>query len=310
MLVIRKKRDVMKIRIGIGLGTRSKVNDPADLGNLVDALEGLGFDSIWFSERVSGSGLDPIVAMSWAAARTEKLKFGPSVMVVPGRNPVLLAKSIASLDQVSKGRVLPAFGLGAVDLGEHQAFGVNRKDRSPWFNEALPLIRRLWEEDVVSHSGPRFQLQDVRVKPKPFQKPIDIWLGGIASSELRRVGTLGDGWLPSFCTAGDVAEAIPQIDEHSISAKREVIDREHFGALLIYTDGGSLPDEIVRAVQSRRSDVKANEIIVQGRENLSSRIKEFVDAGASKFVVMPYVEPKNWEQELNCLAEETLHLQN
>ncbi|MDG1845311.1 MAG: LLM class flavin-dependent oxidoreductase [Acidimicrobiales bacterium] len=300
----------MKIRIGIGLGTRSKVNDPADLGNLVDALEGLGFDSIWFSERVSGSGLDPIVAMSWAAARTEKLKFGPSVMVVPGRNPVLLAKSIASLDQVSKGRVLPAFGLGAVDLGEHQAFGVNRKDRSPWFNEALPLIRRLWEEDVVSHSGPRFQLQDVRVKPKPFQKPIDIWLGGIASSELRRVGTLGDGWLPSFCTAGDVAEAIPQIDEHSISAKREVIDREHFGALLIYTDGGSLPDEIVRAVQSRRSDVKANEIIVQGRENLSSRIKEFVDAGASKFVVMPYVEPKNWEQELNCLAEETLHLQN
>jgi probable F420-dependent oxidoreductase len=300
----------MKIRIGMGVGTKSKANDPAVLGNLIDALEDLGFDSIWFSERVSGSGLDPIVAMSWAAARTEKLKFGPSVMVVPGRNPVLLAKSIASLDQISKGRVLPAFGLGAVDLGEHQAFGVNRSDRSPWFNEVLPLIRRLWEEDVVSHDGPRFHLDNVRVRPKPYQEPMDIWLGGLAPSELRRTGTLGDGWLPSFCTPDDVAAGIPVIDEHSEKAGRPVIDREHFGALLVYTFDGTLPDEIVRTVQSRRPNVKANEIIVQGRENLSSRIKEFIDAGASKFVVMPYVEPNNWEQELNCLAEETLHLQN
>ena len=74
-------------------------------------------------------------------------------MVLPGRNPVLLAKSFASLDRISNGRVLPAFGLGAVNLGEHQAFGLERNDRSPWFDEALPLMRRLWEEDSVSHSG-------------------------------------------------------------------------------------------------------------------------------------------------------------
>ena len=108
----------MKIRIGFGLGTRSKVSDPETLGGLAQGLERLGFDSLWFSERVSGTGLDPIVAMSWIAARTEKLKFGPSVMVLPGRNPVLVAKSIASLDRISDGRVLPAFGLGAVNLGD------------------------------------------------------------------------------------------------------------------------------------------------------------------------------------------------
>ena len=300
----------MKIRIGFGLGTRSKVNDSETLGGLAQELEQLGFDSLWFSERVSGTGLDPIVAMSWIAARTEKLKFGPSVMVVPGRNPVLIAKSIASLDRISNGRVLPAFGLGAVNLGEHQAFGVDREDRSPWFNEALPLIRRLWEEEIVSHEGPRFQLDNVRVKPKPLQQPIDVWLGGIAPSELRRVGILGDGWLPSFCTPSDVAAAIPIIDEHSIHAGRQVIDREHFGALLVYTVDGSLPEQIVRAVQSRRPSIKAEEIIVQGRKNLISRINEFVDAGASKFVLMPYVEPDSWGLELNCLAEETLHLQN
>ncbi|MBG02027.1 MAG: LLM class F420-dependent oxidoreductase [Acidimicrobiaceae bacterium] len=300
----------MKIRIGFGLGTRSRVNNPETLGQLATSLEEHGFDSLWFSERVSGTGLDPLVAMSWIAAITEQLKFGPSVMVLPGRNPVVLAKSFASLDRISNGRVLPAFGLGAINLGEHQAFGVERKDRSPWFDEALPLMRRLWEEDVISHNGPRFQLQDVRVKPKPIQKPLDIWLGGIAPSELKRVGRLGDGWLPSFCTANDVEEAIPQIDGYSKESGRETIDREHFGALLVYTTDGSLPDEIIRAVQSRRPSVKANEIIVQGREKLSSRIKEFIDAGASKFVLMPYVEPNDWDTELRWLAEETLHLQN
>ena len=300
----------MKIRIGFGLGTRSSATDPKTLGKLATSLEEFGFDSLWFSERVSGTGLDPLVAMSWIAAKTEKLKFGPSVMVLPGRNPVLLAKSFASLDRISNGRVLPAFGLGAVNLAEHQAFGLERKDRSPWFDEALPLMRRLWEEDSVSHSGQRFQLTDVRVKPKPIQKPLDIWLGGIAPSELKRVGRLGDGWLPSFCTPNDIAEAIPKIDQHSISAKREVIDREHFGVLIIYTADGSIPDQIVQAVQSRRPELKAEDIIVHNRKELSTRIQEFIAVGASKFILTPYVEPEDWEQELSCLAEETLHLQN
>ena len=171
-------------------------------------------------------------------------------------------------------------------------------------------MRRLWEEDSVSHSGQRFQLTDVRVKPKPIQKPLDIWLGGIAPSELKRVGRLGDGWLPSFCTPNDIAEAIPKIDQHSISANREVIDREHFGALIIYTADGSIPDQIVQAVQSRRPELKAEDIIVHNRKELSTRIQEFIAVGASKFILTPYVEPDDWEQELSCLAEETLHLQN
>jgi len=300
----------LKVRIGLGLGTNPKTTDSKTLGVFVENLERLRFDSLWFSERVSGSALDPLVAMSWIAARTEKLKFGPSVMVVPGRNPVLLAKSLASLDVISDGRVLPAFGLGAVNLGEHQAFGVNREDRSPWFNEALPLMRRLWEEDNVTHHGDRFSIEQVRVLPKPIQKPLEIWLGGLASSELRRVGRLGDGWLPSFCTAEDVAAGIPVIDAHSKEAGRPLIDREHFGALIIYTSDGSMPEPIVKAVQARRPDLKATDIVVQGQAGIENRIKEFIDAGASKFILVPYVEPHDWVFELESLASNALHLQN
>ena len=297
-----------KIRIRFGLGTQSHTNDPSCLGPLIEGLEMHGYDSVWFAESVAGATLDPIVAMTWAAARTEKLKFGPSVMVVPGRNPVLLAKSLASLDRISGGRVLPAFGLGAVNLAEHQAFGVERKERAPWFNEALPLLRRLWTEEGVDHQGERFQLEGVRVEPKPLQDPFEIWLGGIAPSELRRTGRLGDGWLPSFCTPDDIEAAIPVIDGHSAEAGREPIDRGHFGALLGYTTDGSIPERIEKMVQIRRPDLTAGDLVVQGHDGLESRIKEFADAGATKFVLMPFSEPDDWEAELGALAESVLHL--
>src|SRR5438445_518335 len=94
--------------------------------------------------------------LATAARRTQKLKLGTSVLVLPGRNPVVLAKELASLDLLSGGRLLPAFGLGIADPGEQQAFGVARGERAAWFDEALPLIRRLWVEDDVDHDGPRF----------------------------------------------------------------------------------------------------------------------------------------------------------
>lgn len=295
------------IRIGFGLGTTSTTNQGPRLNTLIDGLEQLGFDSVWFSERVAGANLDPLIAMTWAAARTERLKFGPSVMVVPGRNPVLLAKALASLDRVSNGRLLPAFGLGAVNLAEHQAFGVRRDERSAWFDEALPLLRRLWTEDDVDHDGDRFHLHAVKVRPHPVQDPLSLWLGGQSKGELRRVGRLGDGWLPSFCTPTDVADGIPLIDAASETAGRPMIDRGHIGALIMYAPDGSIPDRIRQAVELRRPGVDPEAIVVAGRERLPGRIAEFCDAGATKFVLMPATEPDEWTSELELLATHVLH---
>src|SRR2546427_7799822 len=107
-----------------------------NFGAFVDALEELGFDSVWLSERISGDAPDPVVGMAYAAGRTTKLKFGMSVMVLPGRNPALLAKELASLDRLSRGRLLPAFGLGVADPKEQAAFGVERGERARRFDEA------------------------------------------------------------------------------------------------------------------------------------------------------------------------------
>ncbi|HEX4821519.1 MAG TPA: LLM class flavin-dependent oxidoreductase [Acidimicrobiales bacterium] len=298
----------MKVRIGYGLGTRSLTNDAGRFAAFVDALEGCGFDSLWLSERITGDCPDPLIGLAVAAGRTKKLKLGTSVQVLPGRNPVLLAKEWASLDRLSNGRTLPAFGLGVADPREQQAFGVARGDRAKWFDEALPLIRRLWTEDSVDHDGERFHFEAVSVRPKPVQQPPDVWLGGLAPSELRRIGRLGDGWLPSFCTPADIERSRPIIEAAAGDAGRE-LDSEHWGALVAYTEG-PIPDLVAAAIAARRPDLEhPGDVIASGIEGLRTRLEGFLAAGASKFVIVPLTEPDDWDAALSQVADVLLPMQ-
>jgi len=278
----------VKVRIGFGLGTTTGITDPRRFADVVDALEDLRFDSLWLSERLSGDAPDPLVALTFAAGRTTRLKVGTSVLVVPGRNPVVLAKQMATLDWVSGGRFLPAVGLGAPIPREHHAFGIERSDRAPWFDEALPLMRRLWTEDEVSHQGERFTLDRFTLLPRPVQQPIEVWLGGRAVGELRRVGRLGDGWLASFVTVDDVATGWEAVTA-SAAAHDRTIDPEHLGVLVPYSTG-PLPDSVAefltrRAPGADRVDPTA--IIPVGIDGLRSHLESMIEVGASKFVVLP-----------------------
>ena len=304
----------MKVRVAYGLGTGGL--DPAVFPDLVDALESLGFDSLWMSERVTGPALDPLVALSVAAGRTRRLKLGTSVLVLPGRNPVLLAKELATLDRLSDGRLLPAVGLGAPDQAEHGAFAVDRKERASIFDEALPLMRRLWTEDDVHHTGAHFRVSGVSLRPRPVQQPFDVWLGGRAPSELRRVGRLGDGWLPSFCTPEQAAEGRLVVEKAAAESGR-AIDPEHWGALVIYS-GGPLPDRLRTALSARRPEVDPADVVPVGHDALRSRLEQFVAVGFSKFVVMPANAPSAADEtadastglaEIEALAETVLPLQ-
>lgn len=296
----------MKVRIGFGLGTRAST-DPDRFAELVTGLERHGFDSLWLSERVTGDCPDPVVGLAVAAGLTSRIKLGFSVLVLPGRNPMLLAKELATLDRLSAGRLLPAFGLGAVDPGEHQAFGVERGDRAALFNELLPLLHRFWSGQPVDHEG-RFHSYDLAVvQPTPAQDRLEVWLGGTAPSELKRCGRLGDGWLPSFCTAHDVRTGIAAIQQHAADAGR-LIDPEHFGALLPYCDG-PIPDVVRAGLARRRPDVDPADVIASGLDELQSMIEQHIEAGGSKFVVLPMAEPADWDDHLAEVAATLLPLQ-
>src|SRR6266700_584864 len=187
----------MKVRIGIGLGGLSQ--DPEHFVGAVQRMEQRGFDSLWLSEVLTTGVLDPLAGLAYAAGVTTKLKLG-TTMTVTGRNPVRMAKQLATIDRLSKGRLLLVFVPGLTDRFEDQALGMPVAERGAWIDEVLPLVRRLWSEDSVSHKGPRLCYQGLTLQPRPLQDPLEVWLGGTARSALRRAGRLSDGWLPSLCT--------------------------------------------------------------------------------------------------------------
>ncbi len=298
----------MKIRVGFGLGTRSFTNDHSTFDPFVDSLEELGFDSLWLSERLGGECPDPIVGLAYAAGRTQKMKFGFSVMVLPGRNLAVLAKELASLDRLSNGRLLPAFGLGVADVHEQAAFGVQRKERAKMFNEALPLLKRMWEDGPVTHQGEFYNYEEVDLLPKPTQKPMDIWLGGAADVELRRCGRFGDGWLPSFCTPEMAADGWKVVNEAADEHER-FMDPEHFGVLVPYSHG-ELPDSYRTILDRRAPGIDPQKIIPIGHKGLKEQLERFIEVGASKFVPILVGEPENWFAELEGVAEAVLPIQN
>ena len=298
----------MKIRVGFGLGTRSFTNDHSTFDPFVDALEELEFDSLWLSERLGGECPDPLVGLAYAAGRTKRMKFGFSVMVLPGRNLAVLAKELASLDRLSNGRLLPAFGLGVADVHEQAAFGVDRKQRAKMFNEALPLLKRMWEDEPVNHQGDFYNYEGVDLLPKPTQQPMDIWLGGAADVELRRCGRFGDGWLPSFCTPERASDGWRLVNEAAEENER-FMDPEHFGVLVPYSHG-ELPSSYKAILDRRAPGIDPQEIIPVGHQGLRAQLERFVEGGASKFVPILVGEPDDWFAELEGVDEVVLPSQN
>jgi len=298
----------MKVRIGVGLGVRTELNGPEFL-TVVDELERLSFDSLWLSERINGSAPDPLIASAAAIGRTTNLKLGTSVLVLPGRNPVIAAKEIASLAAMSGGRFLPAFGLGAVDAAEQRAFGVQRGERAKMFNEMLQIMRGCWTGESHSFSGEHYEVDNIRVGPVP--RRLDVWLGGIAESELKRVGRFGDGWLPSFVTPQDAEQGRSVIERVLNEYDREIED-DHYGVLIPYSTG-PVPEALLANLAKRRPNLDdPSQLVPSSWKELCTLIEQFISVGTTKFVVLPMTEPTTvdgWVEHLGELASVVLPLE-
>lgn len=298
----------MIIRIGFAPAIATPP-DRAELTELALGLEREGFDSLWVSERATGPNGDPVVVLTYAAALTTRIKFGTAVMALPGRPPAPLAKELATLDLLSGGRLLPAFGLGVRDAGEQQALGVRREERAAMFEEALPLLRRLWAEDVVTHHGKYYHYDELRLRPKPAERGFDVWMGGSSDPELRRTGRLSDGWLASFTTPAEADRARRLIQRSAAEAGRE-IEEEHFGAIVPYRRGPLTADAEARFARVRRVLGPASpDDVIPTLDNLEAHLRGLIEAGLSKFVLIPPRAPASWDTELAEARDAALDLQ-
>ena len=293
----------MKVRIGMSLGP---AGTPEGFTAAVDLLEQAGVDSLWLPETVYGSLIDPFTGIAFALSRTSHLKAGSGISVLPGRQPVLVAKQLASLAALAPGRVLPVFGLRPARDDERELFPVPAGRRAAVFDEALVLLRMLLSSPNVSFDGEFFQVSDARIGPLPA-KPLDIWLGGSAPAGLRRIGRLADGWLGSLLTPAEAGAAVGTINEAASQAGRDV-EQDHFG-LSLPVVFGPIPAPLVASVRQRRPGMDPSELIAAGWDGARRLITRYVEAGLTKFVVRPVTED-GFEAFIEGFVRELMPLQN
>ena len=205
------------MRVGFGLPNIGPVGSPDAIVKVAQRAEALGYDSLWTVERVlwpvkpqtpyivtpDGSlpevykySLDPLDTLTFAAAHTRKILLGPSVLNIPYYNPVLLARRLSTIDQLSGGRLRVAFGLGW-SKDEMDATGANMKDRGALADEFLQVLKAIWTTDPVEFHGKFFQVPKSYISVKPVQKPHPpIYMAAFAPKALQRVATMADGWIP------------------------------------------------------------------------------------------------------------------
>ena len=284
----------MSVRIGFGLANLP-FEDARELWRWVELLEDGGVDSLWQTDRLISRQpmLESMSFMAALAGATERLKFGMNVVVLPFRDPLVLAKQCATIDYLSGGRLLPAFGVGRAVAPEFAGAGRSPKARGAWTDEVLQFLRRAWSEDDVTFDGEHISYQRVTIEPKPVQRELPIWIGGSSQAAIRRTARYGTGWLSGVQAPAQIAPVIAAIREQSAAAGRP-LDADHYGAGFSYRFG-SWDDPIVQQTAGALSRVAdagdpRAQIAVGDTSDIIAKVREYMSAGASKFVARPLAE--------------------
>jgi len=200
--------------------------DLEEIRRCIERAESLGFHSLWVQEqaplRAAAGALEGVSMLSYAAAITQRILLGNAVFLINLRNPIHLAKSLASLDQLSRGRLIVGVGLGGVTR-LYQAYGLPAEHRVGRFVEALTLMKRLWTEENLDFEGKFWQLKKASLWPKPFQKPHPpIWFGANTPAALQRAVRHGRGFIGAgSASTADFKTHVQTLAEALAEAKRD-----------------------------------------------------------------------------------------
>ena len=219
------------MRIGISLLNNWGIEDAEALVELGVRAEALGFDSVWTHDHVFNVGhvldriggrpyYEPLTLLSFVAARTRRVRLGTSVLVLPYHNPIRLAKTVATLDVLSGGRVLLGIGVGAIEK-EMEAMGTAFKTRGAFTDEAIAVMRALWREEDPRFDGTFTRFEAMKFSPKPKQD-IPVIIGGVSRAAIRRAARLGDGWQPLGLSPDALAQGMAALREEAKAAGRDI----------------------------------------------------------------------------------------
>jgi probable F420-dependent oxidoreductase len=303
-----------RIRIGIGFGIwRQGMPSPETICAYAERAEDLGIDSIWLSDHIVSRepSLDTSCVMALFAARTKRIKMGPSVLTLPARDPVQVAKTYATLDYLtgSSGRVIMAVGLGS-DPRDCQVSGIAPEERAGRLEEGVEVMRKLWAGSHVTHEGKFYKFTDVTLNPRPAKGALDVWIGGRSNAALRRVAKYGDGWFPSFVTPEEFKAGMEQLVAYGAKYGRAIEPGEAGVLLLTYAGRDrartqAVAQKLIEAFPAP-SEALAARSAVGTAEEVVEKVQAYVAAGCSKFVLWPISPPDELVSQIELYGREIM----
>lgn len=301
----------MSVAIGLGLMEFPFVT-ATDYWRWVDLCEHGGIDSLWQTDRVISRQpiLECMTAIAAVAGRTRRLKFGVNVISVALRDPVLVAKQCATIDVLSEGRLLPAFGIGSPLAPEWKALDIDTRTRGRRTDEGLEVIQRLWREDSVDFAGTYYRLSGASIAPKPVQADLPLWIGGASEAAIRRTARIGTGWQAGGETPDEAARVVAAI-KRALEDTGRTIDADHYGASFPFYFGNASDRLVVDAMAAyeKRTGRDAQRYFAIGdAATVVARIAQYVDGGISKFILRPMGSGDDMLAQTRQLIDQVLPL--
>ena len=224
------------MRVGVVLPTYRRLANPANIKGAAELSESLGFDSVWVTDHVvvpsahvdafGTTFFEAVTTMSYVAGITSRVQIGAAILIVPYRHPLLLAKMLASVDQLSGGRVLVGAGLGWLEA-ESTLMGVPHRRRARIADEALAVMRACWESETPEFAGETYQVSGLHFAPRPHAgRRLPVLVGGGSAAAFRRVARLGDGWIGDDLSFEELEASLAVLRKELEAAGRRIEDVE------------------------------------------------------------------------------------
>lgn len=334
-----------KIKFGVGIptGTEGLMYPVPFAPNVRDNIriskiaEELGYDSVWGNDHVSNQQYvreefnqppnyySPLLTLAAIAENTTKLKLATALLVIPFRNPVMIAKELATLDQISNGRVIAGVGLGAYREEFVSMFGDQAREmhRGTMLDESLEILNKIFNEDIVSHKGKYFDVEKVQSHPKPIQNPFPFYIGGNSPKGRERTAKYGTGWLPAILTPEEIKKGVEDIKGHFDTIGREYKDIDiapQLSVSIAKTDEEAMKkfegSQMFKHLESlKQSTLKNQDLGTAEQRNLigtpdtiGEQIEKYIDAGVTTFSALIFSNNKVDEmlESMQYFSEEVM----
>jgi probable F420-dependent oxidoreductase len=304
------------VKVGVGFGLfRLGMPEPDTIVRVAERAEEWGLDSFWLSDHLLAPSpeLDVVATLALLASRTSRIRLGPSVFLLNLRHPLVAAKSFATLDYLSKGRIVMAVGTGA-NLDDYAAVGIPTEGRGRRLDEGIMILRKAWTEPKASFHGKYFNFDNVSIEPRPTARTnndhgtIDLWVGGKSDAALKRTGRFADGYFASFQTPHEFATSMATVRRYATEAGR--INAHIEAGLILLCRLASNRERAMADMQpvlnslGRGADGFLNRTVYGSPEDIIARLDQYIKIGLDKFVLWPVAEPSAWAAQNELIGRE------